>query len=147
MSLQDTYDELKSVGSVVVAGSTSELKSLYVMLFRKHQSYCEQMEAIGFLGDNLRNTTVSARYAVDGTATYKLIAKRQPKQYTIIRTEEQNATETQSLRADMECDQSSAIRNGSTNPRTQDDAEDSDPLRTQGEDDGSSSNARHWGTY
>lgn len=144
MSLQETYDELKASSSLTITASTGELKSLYVMLFRKHQEYCKQMEAIGFLGDNLRDTTIGAKYHGDGTATYTLRKRRQPKQYTIIRQELPDEPQVTSLRADMGSYQEGTIRHGSTDKSAQEYAEDSDPLCAQREDDGSSTDARHW---
>lgn len=132
--INDIFYSLLESKEIVISMGAADYESTRVQLVRKLSRYKDEMNKVGFLADWIRDSSLSGRYSVEGEATYKLVAKKQQKQYTILRTGQSDDTETPEVRTNLECDPGSEVWDLGffTNPPV--DAADSDPSSAQGED-------------
>lgn len=103
--INDIFYALLESKAIVLSLGKSDYESTRVQLVRKLSRYKDEMSRIGFLADKIRDSSLSGSYSLEGEATFKLVAKRQQKQYTILRTGSSDDQETTTVRTDLVSDQ------------------------------------------
>lgn len=140
METEDVLVELLTGKKITVQGDAASLNSLRVMLYRKLQSHISQWDAVGYLKDELRDTTISMD--VDkkaGLARFSIVKRKPRLQFTILKVEPHEKVST-----DLEHDQDSSLQHGSTNQDSSQHGADSHPSCSQGEGDGQRSAEEDW---
>lgn len=145
-AINDLFYLLLETKEVTLVLSVSEYESTRVQLTRKLTRYKEEMSKCGFLADWVKASSIKSSLSAKGEATYKLGAKRAPKEYTILRTGSSDETENSTVRTDLECNQDSEVRELDGDSCSQQHAEDSDPSSEEGEDSTLRRPPLDWGT-
>ncbi len=145
MNLTDTaFIELLSARTLTVEVETlAALDSLRVMLYRKLQAHIAQWDAIGYLADDLLDTTISVDVDKKKNIAVLSIIKRKPKlQFKILSTV--GTPDHEDVPTNLEHDQSSQIQHGSSSASPQGYGTDTDSSSPQGEGNGQCVAAEDW---
>jgi len=140
MNITDgAFIELLASKSMVVNGSEKSLNSLRVMLYRKLQAHIQQWDSIGYLSDELKDTTISMKFA-DGVGTFSVVKRKPRLQFTIIKQE----THGSEVPTNLEQHQNSQVQHRGTSENPQEHGTDADPSCPQGESNGQRSAEEDW---
>lgn len=152
MSTQDIFAELLAAESITLQGDPANLRSLYIMLYRKFTSYKIAMDNAGYLRPEWLDATVGMSTAASDTiATFTIKPKRKRASFTIVAiggtpVGAENRG-NKNVPANLEYDQDGTLQYRSTNPSSQEHGEDADPSSSQGESTGVWSDEEDWGAH
>lgn len=142
--INDLFYQLLEHKEISLQLSSREYESMRVQLTRKLTRYKDEMGKCGFLSDFIANCSLKAVFSGEGVATYKLGAKRQQKQYTILSVGSGHDSQTTNLRTDLAVDQESTDWYLGTSEDPQIDAADTDTGGEEREDNGRGTDAEDW---
>lgn len=145
MNLTDTaFIELLSARTLTVqVESKAALDSLRIMLYRKLLAHIEQWDAIGYLSDDLLDTTISVALDKKSKVATLSLVKRKPKlRFKILSIE--GTPDHEAVPTNLEYNQEGQIQHRSSNPSSQEQGTDIDPSSPQGESNGQCGTEEDW---
>lgn len=137
----DAFIDLLASKKLAVNGDLKSLNSLRVMLYRKLQAHIQQWDDVGYLSDELKDTTVTMKYAA-GVGVFSIVKRKPRLQFTIIRPEVE--THDSEVPADLEHNQDSSVQYGSASENPQEHGSNTHPSCPQGESNGQRSAEEDW---
>lgn len=137
----DAFIELLAARTLTVQGSASSLNSLRIMLYRKLQAHIEQWDSIGYLTDELRDTTISAQFFVDH-AIFSIVKRKPRLQFTILRADQ--VAPHEKVSTDLGWNKESQIQHGSSNSNPQEHGTHADSGSEERESNGQCSPEEDW---
>lgn len=148
MNLTDTaFIELLAAKRLTIsAADKATVESLRVMLYRKLQAHIAQWDAIGYLSDDLRDSTISVAMDKKKKIATLSIIKRKPRlQFTILPTESAEGTpDHETVSTNLEQDQDYQIQYRSSSSDSQRQGEDTDSGGEERESNGQRGTPEDW---
>lgn len=142
MNLTDsTFINLLATRSLVLQAERNQVESLRVLFYRKLQAHIEQWDAIGYLADDLRDTTISVAFDREKKIGTLSIVKRKPRlQFTIL----SGTPDHEEVSAHLEYDQDCQIQHGSADSNPSEHGAHLDSGSAERESNGQCSTEEDW---